>query len=113
MVSDSGSEAVKKLLYAYEQELNMKISDLVRETRALKKEVETIRYAWNQRLGKLKSQIVSEVKDILTTDYMVQSLPKRYNPIIQQVMAHIDMLEQRIDSLEAFCEELDRQGWLW
>lgn len=106
-------DAINHILKAYEDELNMKISDIVKSTKRMRVEINNLRNKWMHELDQLDKHMLSEIKHLLNTRYAIDKMPQQLDPKLSSINQRIWSLLERIESLEAFCEELDKQSWFF
>ena len=107
------ADPVAHLINTYSHELDVQLEGMQDELKALNAEVRDIRGHAIQELEQLRVEAMQELKEILSIEQSLQTMPRFFEGHIAQIHGQMRVLGQRLDGLEAYREVKENQGWFF
>ncbi len=107
------ADPVAHLIDTYSHELDVQLEGMQEELRSIGAEVRDIRGHAVQELEQLRVQAMEELKEILSIEQSLQTMPRFFEGQIAQIRGQMQVLGQRLEGIEAYREVKENQGWFF
>ena len=98
---------------SYSHELDVQLEGMQDELMSIGAEVREIRGHAIQELEQLRIQAMQELKEILSIEQSLQTMPRFFEGNIAQIRGQMQVIGQRLDGIEAYREVKENQGWFF